>query len=133
MKTRYAITKVNRDGFRVLAFANQGRNHFDTKAAAEKHLRAVIANNSDDKVRMVYGDVSKIRVDPVQCYDHGDAIASYIDTDKAYHAVFTGREVGAIGKFHKIDTVVGGENPKAARLNLYERFEHISGLKLEEV
>lgn len=47
-----------------------------------------------------------------------------------YKATFTGREVGAIGIFHKIETEVDGENEESARLALYDRFEHITGLTL---
>lgn len=76
---RYAITKINKDGDRVLAFANQGRNHFDTQEAAERHLRATLENNTADTLRSVYGDVSKMEVRPVECYEHGDAIGIYFD------------------------------------------------------
>lgn len=79
MKSRFAITKVS-DGLRVLAFANQGRHHFDTKAEAEQHLRAVLSpeTNSADTLKSVFGDVTKVRVDPVECYDHGDAVRSIL-------------------------------------------------------
>lgn len=132
MKTRYAITKINTYGLRVLAFANQGRNHFDTKAKAEAHLAAVLKNNSADTLRSVYGDTTKMRVDPVECYDHGDAVGTVVGKQKAYIAKFKGREVGAIGIFHQIQDVAFGDNEEEARLSLYDRFEHITGLTLKE-
>ena len=48
-----------------------------------------------------------------------------------YQATFTGREVGAIGKFYPITATTQGDNEEQARLNLYDRYEHITGLKLE--
>jgi hypothetical protein len=47
-----------------------------------------------------------------------------------YHAIFHGRQVGAIGIFHRCEVVVEGETPEAARLALYQTHEHISGLTL---
>ena len=73
MKTRFAVTKIDKSGLRVLAFANQGRNHFDTQEAAEEYLRAVLSNNSKDTLASIYGDSSKMKVLAVECYDHGDA------------------------------------------------------------
>lgn len=133
MKTRYAITKIQRDGLRVLALANQGRNHFDTKPEAEQALQAILQNNSADTLKSVYGDLLKMRVDPVECYDHGDAKGTVLGTQKAYLATFKGRQVGAIGIFHDIRDVTFGDNEEEARLSLYDRFEHISGLTLKEV
>ena len=51
---------------------------------------------------------------------------------KTYTAKFTGREVNAIGIFYPITTTVQGENEEQARINLYERYEHIMGLTLTE-
>lgn len=50
-----------------------------------------------------------------------------------YMAKFTGRNVGADGIFYPIETEVRAENPEAARIALYDRYEHIAGLKLTEV
>lgn len=74
--TRYAVTTVKSDGLRVLAFANQGRCHFDTKDGAEKHLAAILANNSESTLASTFGQNFRttMRVDPVECYDHGDAV-----------------------------------------------------------
>lgn len=47
-----------------------------------------------------------------------------------YTAKFTGRQVGAIGIFHKITAEVEAESPDAATLKLYDQYEHISGLTL---
>ena len=73
------------DGLRVLAFANQGRNHFDTREAAEAHIAATMnpATNCADTLRSVFGDVTKARVDSVECYDHGDAVGSVLGMEGA--------------------------------------------------
>jgi len=47
-----------------------------------------------------------------------------------WSATFTGRKVGAIGVFHKITAEVTARDLKGAALTLYDRYEHISGLKL---
>jgi len=52
---------------------------------------------------------------------------------KTYKATFNGRELGAIGIFYNISTTVEGENERQAELNLYNRYDHITRLKLEEV
>ena len=51
---------------------------------------------------------------------------------KTYTARFTGRKVSAIGITYYIVTQVDGENEENAALNLYDRYEHISGLRLED-
>lgn len=73
LRMRFVITKVTRDGLRVLATTNQGRHHHDTRREAEQQLAAILSSNSADTLLYVYGDVTKMRVDEVECYDHGDA------------------------------------------------------------
>lgn len=48
-----------------------------------------------------------------------------------WYAKFTGRKVGAIGIFYPIQTYCYGADIEAATLDLYQRYEHIAGLKLE--
>jgi hypothetical protein len=81
MKIMYALTFVNKDGFRILAQANQGRNHFKTKEEANQHLKAVIQNNSPSTLESIYGKegLKTLEVRPVNCYDHGDAMGIYFD------------------------------------------------------
>lgn len=50
-----------------------------------------------------------------------------------YNATFIGREVGAIGISYNITATVEGANEEAARLALYDRYEHILGLQLKAV
>ena len=49
-----------------------------------------------------------------------------------YTATFTGRRVHAIGVCYPVETTVTAETPTAARIALYDRYEHISGLRLQE-
>jgi len=75
--TRYAVTYVNRDGFRVLAHANQGRNHFETLEEAQTHIAATLANNSRDTLESVFGPhLDTLEATPTKCYSHGDAIGT---------------------------------------------------------
>lgn len=50
-----------------------------------------------------------------------------------YRAEFYGRKAGAIGIFYWITTEVEGDDPDAARLALYDRYEHISKLRLTPI
>lgn len=52
--------------------------------------------------------------------------------EKTWHATFTGREKGAIGIFYTITTTVKGNLKEDAHFALYDRYEHIHGLKLKE-
>lgn len=76
---RWAITIPTHDNdpeYRVLAFANQGRNHYDTREQVEQALRSVQQNNSPERLKEFKLD--QARVDEVECYHHGDAIGIYI-------------------------------------------------------
>ena len=85
--TRYALTHINRAGFRRLTFANQGRNHFDTFAAAEKARANVLANNGASSLASIYGPhfASTAAVHPVECHPSGDAMACYFDEYSPEH------------------------------------------------
>ena len=48
-----------------------------------------------------------------------------------YKATFTGRKAGADGIFYPITAYVSGADEEAARLALYDSYEHILGLTLE--
>lgn len=78
MRTRYAITHVSpTTGLRTLTFANQGRNHYDSRAIAEEALAAYYKG---DGLRAMLGDAADtLEVREVECYDHGDAIGIYFD------------------------------------------------------
>lgn len=79
MQNRYVPTHVNRDHMRTLSRPNQGRNHFDDRAAAQKWIDAVMENTSVETIKQVYGEqaVGTFEVRAVECYDHGDAVGRY--------------------------------------------------------
>ena len=52
---------------------------------------------------------------------------------KTYRATFTGRKVNATGITYKIETTVRATSKDKARIRLYDRFEHISSLTLEDI
>lgn len=71
---RYAITHINKDGYRTLTFANQGRNHYETREQAETALSAY----KPDLQSKVLGDAADtLEVRAVECYDSGDAKQIY--------------------------------------------------------
>ena len=50
-----------------------------------------------------------------------------------YIARFYGRTAGALGTHSRYAVEIFADNPEAARLALYQGFEHISALECEEV
>jgi len=52
---------------------------------------------------------------------------------KTYRASFYGRTVNALGVRYTINMFVSGKNRKEAELKLYDDYEHIQCLTLEEV
>lgn len=75
----YAITHINRDGMRTLTYANQGRNHCETRAEAERKLAALVGNTDVARLEQVFGNqaLGTFDVRAVECYDHGDAKSIY--------------------------------------------------------
>lgn len=73
MKIMYAITHVSDDYGRHLTFANQGRNHYETRKKAETAMRLLKPSLREK----VLGDkADTLKVLPIECYDHGDAVRS---------------------------------------------------------
>ena len=78
MNTRYAITHVNADnGLRRLTFAQQARDTYETLDTA---LAALIAFRGPHGLPRVLKpeEVATLRVDAVECYDHGDPVRYYL-------------------------------------------------------
>ena len=76
MRVMYAITHVGKDGYRRLTFANQGRNHYETKEEAED-MRKAFEPDLREKILHELADTLEVR--QVECYDHGDAKGIYFD------------------------------------------------------
>ena len=72
-KIRYAITCLDKNDLRVMAYANQGRNLSDTAEDAERTILKW-RKNSSENVKMLYGEPDTLEVRPVRCYENGDAL-----------------------------------------------------------
>ena len=81
MATRYAITCINKDGLRGLIHAAQGRFMKERREDAEQDLKDLLSSNSASRLISVYGKqgLATLRVDPFDCYDHGDPKGVYVD------------------------------------------------------
>ena len=49
---------------------------------------------------------------------------------QTFEFIFTGREVGSLGKFRKIKMQVIASSQKEAELKIYDKYEHVINLKL---
>ncbi len=81
MKTMFQVTCITKQGLRCLIGAAQGRNMHETREAADTWLAAFLANNSTDRLASIYGAqaLDTFRVDPFECYDHGDPVGIYVE------------------------------------------------------
>jgi len=81
MKTMYQVTCITKQGLRSLITAAQGRHMHATREEAETWLAAFLANNSTDRLASIYGAqaLDTFRVDPFECYDHGDPVGIYVE------------------------------------------------------
>lgn len=50
-----------------------------------------------------------------------------------YKITFIGCMLGAIGKTYRITNTVQAENTKEASLKLYDKYDHISIIEMEEI
>ena len=87
MKTMYAVTHIPSDGpmkgMRRLTFANQGRNHCETREEAQAKLDLL---KDQLKEKILGKDADTLEVRPVKCYDHGDAMGIYFDIADHYES-----------------------------------------------
>ncbi len=81
-RMRFAITHANKDNLRVLTFANQGRNHYDTREAAEASLAAFRGPQGLPRV-LTPEQVASLEAIEVECYGHGDALGTVFGWAKA--------------------------------------------------
>lgn len=63
--TRFVITQ-SKDGQRVLADPQQGRFTYATADEAQERLDAMLSNNSQERLREVFGLPLEVR--PCKCY-----------------------------------------------------------------
>ncbi len=67
----------------------------------------------------------------IQCWKKLNILIVPFD-HKEYRVSFNGRLSGAIGIFYEISDNVFGKDIEDAKRNLYEKYEHISSLKIKE-
>jgi hypothetical protein len=80
---RFVVTHVNKDGVRCCTFGNQGRNHCDTREEAETKLKLF---EPSLRAKVLGERADTLKVLEVECYDHGDSVASVflvMDKDEA--------------------------------------------------
>ena len=78
MKTMFAITHEAADGNRVLTLGNQGRNHWETREAAEEAMKAL---EPGLRSRVLGAKADTLAVKAIRCYDHGDCVGSVFSND----------------------------------------------------
>jgi len=67
--TRYGITYIDQDGFRILAHPHYATHLRDTKEEAEKLLALVKENNSESSLNMyAEGNPDSLEVRPVKAW-----------------------------------------------------------------
>jgi hypothetical protein len=67
----YVITGIKADGLRHMALNNDGRNVHKTRQAAEDQLQAIREQTDSKTIAETLG--TELRIEPVECYDNGDA------------------------------------------------------------
>lgn len=73
---RYVVTHLNKNGNRILADAQQGRNTYATSQEAEHAIEMRMKNNSLDTLQSVYGLPLEVRA--CKCYPvHFDPMEYY--------------------------------------------------------
>lgn len=65
--TRYVVTHVNKDGWRTLAHAQQGRCTYETPEAAQAWIDAARANTGNN-LQSVYPSPDSLEVRPCECW-----------------------------------------------------------------
>lgn len=82
MKRLWAITHIDRSGFRTFTHSNTGRHHHPSKEKAEDSLCAILKNNGAHRLADVFGPhfIQTARVDWVECHDHGDRMGGGKDS-----------------------------------------------------
>ena len=75
---RYVVTHIGRNGLRTLATAAQGRYTHATREEAQADLDAMMANNSLDRLRSLFGLPLEVRA--CDCWPvHFDPMGVYFD------------------------------------------------------
>ena len=78
---RYVLSRINKDGLRVMVYAQQGRHTYATRDEAQKHLDDFLKNNTQERLIEVFGEqaVGTFEVSAIECYSgHFDPVGCYI-------------------------------------------------------
>lgn len=79
---RYMVTCIRKDGLRQIIDAAQGRNTYATIKGAQRDLKNVLKNNSEETLKSVFGPncIGTFRVSPIECWPgHNDPKQIYTD------------------------------------------------------
>ena len=68
-KVQYVLTKTDENGLRVLANANQGRYHCNTREEAEAYWKSIQESNNSETVERWFPNV---KILAAMCFHHGD-------------------------------------------------------------
>jgi hypothetical protein len=82
--TRYVLSRIDKDGMRIMVYAVQGRNTHATRNEAEIQLKFLLENNSKERLTEVFGEraIGTFEVSAIECYPgHFDPIGCYIRED----------------------------------------------------
>jgi len=78
---RYVLSRIDKDGLRVMVYAQQGRYTYATKDEAKILLKLFLENNTQERLIEVFGRqaVGTFEVSAIECYPgHFDPIGCYI-------------------------------------------------------
>jgi hypothetical protein len=84
MVIRYVLSRIDKDGLRIMVYATQGRHTFETRDKAEILLKAFLTNNTPEQLIEVFGPqaIGTFKVSAIECYPgHFDPIGCYIKED----------------------------------------------------
>jgi hypothetical protein len=81
---RYVLSRIDKDGLRVMVYAQQGRHTYATKEEAQVLLDAFLKNNTQERLIEVFGEhtIGTFEVSAIECYPgHFDPIGCYINKE----------------------------------------------------
>lgn len=81
MNTRYVVSKIDKDGFRTMIGAVQGRNTYATPEEAQTHLDQLLSANTSERLEEVWGKqvTGTFKVSAVECWPgHNDPKGPYV-------------------------------------------------------
>ena len=68
---KYCITTL-KDGLRVMKYPHNAYGTHETEIGARNHLIAIISNNNLSDIESLLGDITAVKIMPVECYQSGD-------------------------------------------------------------